>query len=81
MLYIYVITYLNTKRLDLIFASQVYFWMMTCWMVTVTARYGIFCSQVHRDVFEDVDGDGKLDAVSKVKAGKIASGKLRSLHS
>eukprot|EP00913_Durusdinium_trenchii_P023775 g22329.t1 len=31
-------------------------------------QYGIFCSQLHRDVFEDVDGDGKLDAVSKVKA-------------
>lgn len=31
-------------------------------------QYGIFCSQVYRDVFEDVDGDGKLDSVSKVKA-------------
>eukprot|EP00931_Biecheleriopsis_adriatica_P105559 TRINITY_DN80127_c0_g1_i1.p1 TRINITY_DN80127_c0_g1~~TRINITY_DN80127_c0_g1_i1.p1 ORF type:complete len:774 (+),score=200.99 TRINITY_DN80127_c0_g1_i1:93-2414(+) len=34
-------------------------------------RFGIFCSQVHRDVFEDVDGDGKLDAVSKVKAAVV----------
>ncbi|CAJ1369230.1 unnamed protein product, partial [Effrenium voratum] len=34
-------------------------------------EYGIFCSQLHRDIFEDVDGDGKLDAVSKVKASVL----------
>ena len=34
-------------------------------------QYGIFCSQLYRDVFEDVDGDGKLDSVSKVKASVL----------
>ena len=34
-------------------------------------QYGIFCSQIYRDVFEDVDGDGKLDSTSKTKASVL----------